>query len=309
MSAEPIESLIKKLSPLMEENSEIFRELAVFFGGTSKIQTDRGELSKFLGRKRLYQVLRFTGESYKDCVYQLVDDHPESMEALGMLRYYTSPGKKIDWEQIEHAEIALGKELTTNAYGWTKLMMEQVFKDVQKADPEWNVILLRYFNPIGAHKSGLIGEDPAGIPNNLLPYVAQVAVGRRAELNVFGNDYPTPDGTGIRDYIHVVDLAIGHLKAIEKLEKNPQLGLKIYNLGTGNGYSVLQVVKAFEKASKRPVPYKICPRRPGDIAECWADPSLAAKELGWKAERGIDEMCADAWRWQKKNPYGYNKNV
>ena len=195
----------------------------------------------------------------------------------------------------------------TNAYGWTKLMMEQVFKDVQKADPEWNVILLRYFNPIGAHKSGLIGEDPAGIPNNLLPYVAQVAVGRRAELNVFGNDYPTPDGTGIRDYIHVVDLAIGHLKAIEKLEKNPQLGLKIYNLGTGNGYSVLQVVKAFEKASKRPVPYKICPRRPGDIAECWADPSLAAKELGWKAERGIDEMCADAWRWQKKNPYGYNK--
>ena len=177
----------------------------------------------------------------------------------------------------------------TNPYGWTKLMMEQVFKDVQKADPEWNVVLLRYFNPIGAHKSGLIGEDPAGIPNNLLPYVAQVAVGRRPELNVFG----------------VVDLAIGHLKAIEKLEREPKLGLKIYNLGTGHGYSVLQVVKAFEKASKRPVPYKICPRRPGDIAECWADPSLAAKELGWKAERGIDEMCADAWRWQKKNPYGY----
>ena len=165
----------------------------------------------------------------------------------------------------------------TNPYGWTKLMMEQVFKDVQKADPEWNVILLRYFNPIGAHKSGLIGEDPAGIPNNLLPYVAQVAIGRRAELNVFGNDYPTPDGTGVRDYIHVVDLAKGHLKAIEKIEKNPKLGLKIYNLGTGNGYSVLQVVKAFEKASGRPVPYKICPRRPGDVAECWADPSLAAK--------------------------------
>ena len=195
----------------------------------------------------------------------------------------------------------------TNAYGWTKLMMEQVFKDVQKADPEWNVILLRYFNPIGAHKSGLIGEDPAGIPNNLLPYVAQVAIGRRPELSVYGNDYPTPDGTGVRDYIHVVDLAIGHLKAIEKLEKEPQLGLKIYNLGTGNGYSVLQVVKAFEKASKRPVPYKICPRRPGDVAECWADPALALKELGWKAERGIDEMCEDAWRWQKKNPYGYNK--
>jgi UDP-glucose 4-epimerase len=195
----------------------------------------------------------------------------------------------------------------TNAYGWTKLMMEQVFKDVQKADPDWNVILLRYFNPIGAHKSGLIGEDPAGIPNNLLPFVAQVAIGRRSELSVFGNDYPTPDGTGVRDYIHVVDLAIGHLKAIEKLEREPKLGLKIYNLGTGNGYSVLQIVKAFEKASNRPVPYKICPRRPGDIAECWADPALAAAELGWKAERGIDEMCEDAWRWQEKNPYGFNK--
>ena len=195
----------------------------------------------------------------------------------------------------------------TNAYGWTKLMMEQVFKDVQKADPEWNVILLRYFNPIGAHKSGLIGEDPAGIPNNLLPYVAQVAVGRLPELNVFGNDYPTRDGTGVRDYIHVVDLALGHLRAIEKLEKNPQLGLKIYNLGTGNGYSVLEIVRAFEKASGRPVPYKIQPRRPGDIAECWADPALAAAELGWKAERGIEEMCEDAWRWQKNNPYGFNE--
>ena len=194
----------------------------------------------------------------------------------------------------------------TNAYGWTKLMMEQVFKDVQKADPEWNVILLRYFNPIGAHKSGKIGEDPAGIPNNLLPYVAQVAVGRLKELSVFGNDYPTKDGTGVRDYIHVVDLAIGHLKAIEKLEKNPKLGLKIYNLGTGNGYSVLEIVQAFEKASGRKVPYSIKPRRPGDIAECWADPALAAKELGWKAERGIAEMCEDSWRWQSMNPYGFN---
>jgi len=192
----------------------------------------------------------------------------------------------------------------TNAYGWTKLMMEQVFKDVQKADPEWNVILLRYFNPIGAHESGMIGEDPAGIPNNLLPYVAQVAVGRLQQLSVFGNDYPTPDGTGIRDYIHVVDLALGHVKAIEKLVTKP--GLKIYNLGTGHGYSVLQIVKAFEKASGKPVPYAIKPRRPGDIAECWADPSLAAKELGWKAERGIDEMCADAWRWQSQNPWGFN---
>ncbi len=191
----------------------------------------------------------------------------------------------------------------TNPYGWTKLMMEQVFRDVQKADPEWNTVILRYFNPIGAHESGRIGEDPAGIPNNLLPYVAQVAVGRLKELSVFGNDYPTPDGTGIRDYIHVVDLAIGHLRAIEKLAEKP--GFKVYNLGTGNGYSVLQIVRAFEAASGRKVPYVIKPRRPGDIAECWADPALAAKELNWKAERGIEQMCADLWRWQSQNPSGY----
>ena len=207
----------------------------------------------------------------------------------------------------------------TNAYGWTKLMMEQVFKDVQKADPEWNVILLRYFNPIGAHASGLIGEDPAGIPNNLLPYVAQVAIGRLKELNVFGNDYPTPDGTGIRDYIHVVDLARAHLKAVEKIQEavkpvrkgaKPRTGgygLKIINLGTGHGYSVLQIVKAFEKASGRKVPYVIKPRRPGDIGEVWADPSYALKELGWKAEYGIERMCEDLWRWQSMNPYGFKR--
>jgi UDP-glucose 4-epimerase len=186
-------------------------------------------------------------------------------------------------------------------------MMEQVFKDVQKADPEWNVVLLRYFNPIGAHESGLIGEDPAGIPNNLLPYISQVAVGRLKELNVFGDDYPTVDGTGVRDYIHVVDLAVGHLKAIEKLGKKKPLGLKVYNLGTGNGYSVLQIVKAFEKASGKKVPYAIRPRRPGDIAECWADPALARKELGWRAKRGIEKMCQDAWRWQEQNPFGFGK--
>ncbi|MBO7654781.1 MAG: UDP-glucose 4-epimerase GalE [Kiritimatiellae bacterium] len=191
----------------------------------------------------------------------------------------------------------------TNPYGWTKLMMEQIFKDVHKADADWNIILLRYFNPIGAHESGLIGEDPAGIPNNLLPYVAQVAVGRLKELSVFGNDYPTRDGTGIRDYIHVVDLALGHLKAIEKLNQKP--GLEIYNLGTGNGSTVLEVVKAFEKASGRTIPYQIKPRRPGDIAECWADPSKAERELGWKATRNMEKMCEDAWRWQSQNPNGY----
>ena len=193
----------------------------------------------------------------------------------------------------------------TNPYGWTKLMMEQVLRDVQKADPAWNVVILRYFNPIGAHESGRIGEDPAGIPNNLLPYVAQVAVGRLKELSVFGDDYPTPDGTGVRDYIHVVDLAIGHLRAIEKLAEKP--GYKVYNLGTGNGYSVLQIVKAFEAASGRKVPYVIKPRRPGDIAECWADPALAARELHWTATRGIEKMCEDAWRWQSQNPYGYKQ--
>ena len=191
----------------------------------------------------------------------------------------------------------------TNPYGWTKQMMEQIFRDVQKADPEWNVILLRYFNPIGAHPSGLIGEDPNGIPNNLLPYVSQVAIGKLQRLSVFGNDYPTPDGTGIRDYIHVVDLAIGHVKAIAKLSEKP--GLKIYNLGTGKGYSVLDIVKTFERVTGAKVPYDIKPRRAGDIAECWADPSLAAAELGWKAERGLEEMCRDLWNWQTKNPDGF----
>ena len=177
------------------------------------------------------------------------------------------------------------------------------------ANPEFNIIALRYFNPIGNHSSGLLGENPNGIPNNLMPYIMKVSTGELPELNIFGNDYDTDDGTCLRDYIHVVDLALGHLKAIEKLAREPKLGLKIYNLGTGNGYSVLEIVKAFEKASGKPVPYKIQPRRPGDIAECWADPSLALKELGWKAERGIEEMCEDAWRWQSQNPYGFGKKA
>ena len=191
----------------------------------------------------------------------------------------------------------------TNPYGWTKSMLEQILSDIYKADNEWNVILLRYFNPIGAHKSGLIGEDPKGIPNNLLPYVAQVAVGKLPCLGVFGDDYDTPDGTGVRDYIHVVDLAKGHVKAINKIKENP--GVKIYNLGTGKGYSVLDVVKAFEKACGKKIPYEIKPRRAGDIATCYSDATLAKKELGWEAEYGIDEMCADSWRWQSMNPDGY----
>ena len=191
----------------------------------------------------------------------------------------------------------------TNPYGWTKSMLEQILSDIQHADPEWNVILLRYFNPIGAHKSGTMGENPNGIPNNLMPYITQVAVGKLSQLGVFGNDYDTPDGTGVRDYIHVVDLAAGHVKALKKIEENA--GLKIYNLGTGVGYSVLDIVKNFEEATGVKIPYVIKERRAGDIAACYADASLAKKELGWEAENGIREMCEDSWRWQKNNPNGY----
>lgn len=192
---------------------------------------------------------------------------------------------------------------TTNPYGTSKYMIERILMDWYKANPQQNVALLRYFNPVGAHQSGLIGEDPNGIPNNLMPFITQVAIGRRAELSVFGNDYPTPDGTGVRDYIHVVDLAVGHVKAIEKLATN--CGLGIWNLGTGHGYSVLDVVKAFEKASGKTIKYKIAPRRAGDIAQCYANPAKANNELGWKAQYDIEEMCRDSWNWQQKNPNGY----
>ncbi len=195
------------------------------------------------------------------------------------------------------------KGTCTNPYGWTKSMLEQILTDIQFADPEWNVILLRYFNPIGAHKSGLMGENPNGIPNNLMPYITQVAVGKLPELGVFGDDYDTPDGTGVRDYIHVVDLAIGHVKALKKIEE--KAGLKVYNLGTGVGYSVLDIVKNFEEATGVKIPYKIKERRAGDIATCYSDASKAKEELGWVAERGIKEMCEDSWRWQSNNPNGY----
>ena len=195
------------------------------------------------------------------------------------------------------------KGTCTNPYGWTKSMIEQILTDTCFADKEWNVVLLRYFNPIGAHESGTIGENPNGIPNNLMPYVTQVAVGRLKELGIFGDDYDTPDGTGVRDYIHVVDLADGHVKALKKLE--PGSGLSIYNLGTGQGYSVLDFVRNFEEATGVKIPYVIKERRAGDIAECYADSSKAFRELGWKAKKGIKEMCADSWRWQKNNPNGY----
>ena len=191
---------------------------------------------------------------------------------------------------------------TTNPYGSTKLMMENIMQDVQKADPAWNIILLRYFNPVGAHESGLIGEDPKGIPNNLMPYVAQVASGKLEKINVFGNDYDTPDGTGVRDYIHVVDLALGHIAAIENCNDS---GVHIYNLGTGKGYSVLDMIHAFEKACGKTLPYQICARRDGDIASCYACPDKAKKDLKWEAKFGIEEMCASQWKWQSGNPRGY----
>ncbi|MCF2612911.1 MULTISPECIES: UDP-glucose 4-epimerase GalE [Fusobacterium] len=193
---------------------------------------------------------------------------------------------------------------TTNPYGSTKLMIEDILRDITKADKELNVAILRYFNPVGAHESGRIGEEPNGIPNNLMPYITKVAIGKLEMLSVYGNDYPTHDGTGVRDYIHVVDLALGHLKALEKLETNP--GLVTYNLGTGKGYSVLDMVKAFGKACGHEIPYKIVERRPGDVAMCYADPTKAKNELGWEAKYDLDRMCADSWRWQSNNPNGYN---
>lgn len=193
----------------------------------------------------------------------------------------------------------------TNPYGRTKLMLEEIFRDLYTSDPEWNIILLRYFNPIGAHQSGLIGEDPQGIPNNLVPYITQTAVGKLESVGVFGNDYDTPDGSGVRDFIHVVDLASGHVRAIEKLTERP--GIRTYNLGTGIGYSVFDMINAFSKVCGKEIPYVIKPRRPGDIATCYADASLAKKELGWLAVRNLAEMCQDSWRWQKNNPNGYDK--
>ncbi len=191
----------------------------------------------------------------------------------------------------------------TNPYGRSKLFIEEILRDLHVSDNSWDIILLRYFNPVGAHSSGKIGEDPNDIPNNLVPYISQVAIGKLEILSVFGNDYPTHDGTGVRDYIHVVDLAIGHVRAIDKIES--KTGIRVYNLGTGTGYSVLEMVEAFKKASGRDVPYRIVERRPGDIAECFADPALAKDELNWTALKGIDEMCTDTWRWQSQNPDGY----
>lgn len=276
---------------------------------------DRALLDEIFANYRIEAVLHFAGlkavgESVREPLSYYENNVAgsvslcQSMAAAGVFRLVFSSSATVYGEP---AQMPISEDcptgIPTNPYGRSKLMIEDVLRDLAVADSRWSIALLRYFNPVGAHESGLIGEDPNGIPNNLLPYVAQVAIGKLKELSVFGNDYPTADGTGVRDYIHVVDLADGHLKALQRISSQP--GLNVWNLGTGKGYSVLEMVQAFEQVSGRPVPYRIVARRSGDIAECWANPHKAERELGWKAERGLQMMMEDAWRWQSLNPQGY----
>lgn len=276
---------------------------------------DRKGLSALFGQEKVEAVIHFAGlkavgESVKKPLEYYENNIGGTLTLCDEMRnhgvkniiFSSSATVYGDPAQIPITE-SCPKGICTNPYGWTKSMLEQILTDIQTSDPEWNVVLLRYFNPIGAHESGLIGENPKGIPNNLVPYVAQVAVGKLPQIGIFGNDYDTPDGTGVRDYIHVVDLARGHVKALAKLTAGS--GVNVYNLGTGNGYSVLQIIRAFEKACGHSLPYEIRPRRPGDIAVCYAKCDKAKRELGWKAEFGIKKMCEDVWRWQKMNPDGY----
>ena len=257
----------------------------------------------FAGLKAVGESTRLPAKYYRnniDTTLTLL----ECMKEAGVKKIVFSSSATVYGEQKPPYVETMPRGACSNPYGWTKAMMEQILTDCANADSELTVILLRYFNPIGAHPSGKIGEDPQGIPNNLMPYVSQVAAGRREQLTIFGGDYDTPDGTCRRDYIHVVDLAVGHVKAIEKMKSSK--GVHIYNLGTGTGYSVLDVVKAYEKACGKSIPYQIRPRRAGDIATCYCDASRAKEELGWTAERGIEEMCADSWKWQSMNPNGYD---
>jgi UDP-glucose 4-epimerase len=275
---------------------------------------DRAALDAILSEFRIDAVIHFAGlkavgESVEKPLEYFENNVAGSVTLLQALKaanvkafvFSSSATVYGDPEALPLVETA--RLSVTNPYGRTKLMVEEILNDLERSDASWRIGILRYFNPVGAHESGLIGEDPRGIPNNLMPFIAQVAVGRREKLSVFGNDYPTPDGTGVRDYIHVVDLARGHVAALNRLFA--QEGGFTVNLGTGQGYSVLEAVKAFEKASGRPVPYQVVPRRPGDIASCYASPVLAEQLLGWRAEKGIDEMCRDHWRWQSGNPEGF----
>lgn len=280
---------------------------------------DRQLLRRIFGEQRFQAVLHFAGlKSVGESVLKPLAYYDNnvagtvqlcsSMAEAGIHRLVFSSSATVYGEPAqtpitEHCPTGV----PASPYGRSKLVVEELLRDLARSDSRWSIAVLRYFNPVGAHDSGLIGEDPNGIPNNLVPYISQVAVGRLPVLSVFGDDYPTQDGTGVRDYIHVVDLANGHLNALDFV--NRHAGLNIWNLGTGAGYSVLEVIRAFEVASSRPVPYQIAPRRPGDIAACWADPGKAQKELGWRAERGLAEMMADTWRWQVSNPDGYRRSV
>ncbi|TDF39518.1 UDP-glucose 4-epimerase GalE [Alteromonadaceae bacterium M269] len=277
---------------------------------------DKGTLQELFAKHKISSVIHFAGlkavgesvekplQYYENNVFGTIN-LCEVMAEFGVKNFVFSSSATVYGDPISlplKEDMPAGKP--TNPYGMSKLMVENVLHDLYVSDSQWNIAVLRYFNPVGAHKSGKIGEDPSGIPNNLMPFITQVATGRREQLAVYGNDYDTPDGTGVRDYIHVEDLADGHLKALTKLEQKP--GLVTYNLGTGQGYSVLDMVNNFEQQSGQKVSYKIVDRRPGDIASCYADASLAAKELGWKATKGIADMCSDSWRWQSQNPNGYD---
>ncbi len=278
---------------------------------------DEAALTAIFEKEKIYAVIHFAGlkavgESVKKPIEYYTNNIAGTLvllrvcRAFGVKNIIFSSSATVYGDPLTiPVDETCPKQNATNPYGQTKSMLEQILMDAVVSDPEWSVILLRYFNPIGAHKSGLIGEDPQGIPNNLVPYIAQVAVGRREYLSVFGNDYDTPDGTGVRDYIHVVDLARGHVMALKKFAEEPKV--RIYNLGTGRGYSVLEVLHAYEKACGKTLPYQIKERRAGDIATNYADASLAKKELGWEATMDLDEMCRDSWNWQSKNPNGYNE--
>ncbi|MCR4892011.1 MAG: UDP-glucose 4-epimerase GalE [Lachnospiraceae bacterium] len=275
----------------------------------------REDLEKIFGENDIHEVINFAslkavGESVEKPWEYYNNNIGGTLTLLDVMRKHGAKNFVFSSSATVYgdpAEIPITescpKGTCTNPYGWTKWMQEQILLDMQKADPEWNVVILRYFNPIGAHPSGRIGENPSGRPNNLMPFITQVAVGKLPELGVFGDDYDTPDGTGVRDYLHVVDLAKAHVKAIDKLREKP--GAFICNLGTGHGYSVLDLVKTFEKVNGIKIPYSIKPRRQGDIASCYCSPALAEKELHWVAEKGIEDMCRDSWNWQKNNPEGY----
>lgn len=303
---------------LSNSSEESLRRVAQITGKTAQLHTfdleDKAKLEQLFSEHHYDAVIHFAGlKSVGESVSQPLEYYRnnidstlalcEVMQAHSVKKLIFSSSATVYGtpEQLPLTEENRTGVGITNPYGQTKFMIEQILRDLVQADPEWNITLLRYFNPVGAHESGLIGEDPQGLPNNLLPYVSQVAVGKLDKLRIFGDDYDTPDGTGVRDYIHVVDLARGHLAALNHLQR----GVATYNLGTGRGVSVLEIVKAFEKACGKEIPYEVVPRRPGDVASCYADCSKANRELEWQAEKSLEDACADAWRWQSQNPQGY----